>query len=690
MAQDLLLEIGAEEIPSAYMSRVLSDLKDLAAKNLADARLNYRDIAVWGTARRLCLLVKGLSEEQKDTISENRGPKKNIAFDGEGNPSKAALGFARSQGLSFHELEIKELGGVEYLFATKKEKGQKTTTVLPGLLLRVINSLSFPKSMRWSYYHTRFARPIRWLLAIFGDKIVEFSIENVKSNNFTYGHRFLSAGALPVGSVEDYLRILRAHYVILDQVERKEMIWQQVQKVAAEAGGRVEENEGLLEEVSFLVEYPTAFYGEFSSSYLDVPPEVLTTSMIEHQRYFPVYNETGELLPGFIAVRNGNDYCLDIVKTGNERVLKARLEDALFFWNEDRKKPLDEMAVKLNEVLFHERLGTLADKVQRLQKLALYIGQETGLGRPENIRRSALLCKADLLSNMVYEFPELQGIMGRYYAKESGEKPEVAEAVFEHYLPRFADDILPSGAEGIVLSLAEKTDSLMGFFSLGVKPSGSQDPYALRRQALGLANIILDRKLNIDLKQFLGQAYRGYTEIGFNLENSEEDSVRELLSFVYQRMRGILSGAGISYDVIEAVLSCPAFDLCENYNRMLMLQEFKKSLLFEDSMIVYNRVNNLSKKWESEEIDYALLQDESEKKLYHKLSAIKEKVNRSIAAQDYIQAWETLAAQRADIDEFFNAVMVMVEDEKLKAARLGILKTIANLFNSIADFSKIA
>ena len=687
MAQDLLLEIGVEEMPSAYMPRVLKDLKDLAQKNLAEARLSCGEVLTWGTPRRLCLWVKEISEEQEDSFLENRGPKKSIAFDANGNPSKAGLGFARSQGVDFRELQIREVGGVEYLFAIKKEKGQAAEQILPGLLLKVIHSLSFPKSMTWSYYQTRFARPIRWLLAILGDKNLEFNIENIKSANYTYGHRFLSTGALPVASIDDYFRILREHYVILDQAERKKMIWQQVQEVAGAAGGKAMENEELLEEVAFLVEFPTAFYGEFSPSYLAVPPEVLTTSMIEHQRYFPVYNNEGRLLPGFVGVRNGTDYCLDLVRAGNERVLKARLEDALFFWNEDSRKSLEEMSAKLKDVLFHERLGTLADKALRLQKLALFIGQETGLSQPEKLQRSALLCKADLMSNMVYEFPELQGIMGRYYATGSAEEPEVAEAIFEHYLPRFAGDKLPSSAAGIVLSLTEKTDNLMGCFSIGIKPSGSQDPYALRRQALGLVNIILDKKLSIDLKLVFEQAYLGYEDLV--LENSREDSVKELLDFVYQRMRGVLLDSGVSYDVIDAALSRPSFDLFETYNRVLKLQEFKGSPMFEDFMVVYNRVHNLSRKWESEEIDPDVLLDESEKNLYRKLPGLQQEIKTSLKAQDYTRALELLAALRADVDQFFTAVMVMVEDEKLKAARLGILKSIANLFNSMADFSKI-
>lgn len=687
MTQDILLEIGVEEMPSAYMPRALKDLKELAEKNLADARLNHGEVVALGTPRRLCLWVKGVGEQQGDILLENRGPKKSIAFDNNANLSKAGMGFARSQGVDISELQVREVGGVEYIFAVKKEKGQMTEDILPALLLRVIHSLSFPKSMTWSYYQTRFARPIRWLLAKFGDKNLEINIENIKSADNTFGHRFLSSGALPVAGIDDYFNILREHYVILDPAERKDMIRKQLQKVADDAGGVIMDNEELLQEVVFLLEFPTAFCGEFSPSYLSVPPEVLTTAMIEHQRYFPLYNNDGQLLPAFLGVRNGNDFDLDSVRAGNERVLKARLEDALFFWNEDRKKSLEEMAAKLKDVLFHERLGTLADKTLRLQKLALFIGREMGISQTDELQRSALLCKADLMSNMVYEFPELQGIMGRYYARGNSEGEEVAEAVFEHYLPRFSGDKLPSGPVGIALSLAEKLDNLLGFFSIAVKPSGSQDPYALRRQALGLVHIILDKKLNLDLKLILEEAYSGYR--GIELEKSSDDVINELRGFIYQRMRGVLLESDISYDVIDAVLSRPSFDLYESYKRAMALQEFKETSLFEDYMLVYNRVHNLSRKWESEEIDVELLLDESEKNLYQKIAGLKEEINRSLLNQDYQRAFKALAALRADIDQFFTAVMVMVDDEKLRASRLGILKSIANMFNSIADFSKI-
>lgn len=687
MARDLLLEIGVEEIPSAYMPGAIAELKSLAGQKFDQARLKYTDIVTYGTPRRLVLWIKGLDEAQEDALYENRGPKKALAFDAEGKPSKAGLGFARGQGVDFKDLEIREVTGVEYIFAIKKEKGNSSEVVLPEILLSIINSVVFPKSMRWAYFNTRFARPIRWLVAIYGDKKIDLHIENIKSANYTYGHRFLSLGPVGIFNVDGYFTALANNFVILDQQARKEMIWQQIVQVAAEAGGKPMENEKLLEEITYLVEYPTAFYGRFSPSYLDVPPEVLTTSMIEHQRYFPVFNAEGQLLPGFIGVRNGTDFSLDTVRAGNERVLKARLEDALFFWNEDTKKSLSDLVSGLKNVLFHERLGSIMDKVERLQKLAVYIGTANSLSNEAWLDRAAYLCKADLLSHMVYEFPELQGIMGRYYAQKSGEAQEVSEAILEHYLPRFAGDVLPATAAGMVLSLTEKLDNLVGCFCIGIKPTGSQDPYALRRQAIGIVNIILDSGLRIDLKTALAIAYDGFSTIKPDIP--KEQTIMEVLDFIRLRMRAVLLDQGIGYDVVDAVLVQPNADLNDIMARVKSIQGFKQAEAYDDFMVVFNRSYNLSKKWEMEAVDLNFLLDDSEKELYNNAVRVRELTQKACENQDYSSAMQELAGLRASLDRFFAAVMVMVDEEEIKAARLGLLKGIANNCQVIADFSKI-
>lgn len=669
------------------MPAAVQSLKELAAQKFGEARLFYEAINSYGTPRRLVLLVKGLAERQDDALIENRGPKKNIAFDKEGNPSKAGLGFARAQGVEFSDLLTREVDGVEYLFAVKKENGQDSRDLLPGILHNVINSIPFPKSMRWAYFNTRFARPIRWLLTLFGEQVVPLAVENVVSGNTTWGHRFLSSGPIQVDSIAAYFELLQKNYVILDQEKRRSVIWQQVQQVAAEQGGKAMENDDLLEEINYLVEYPTAFYGSFSPSYLEVPPEVLTTSMIEHQRYFPVFDPRGNLLPGFIGVRNGTDYSLEQVRAGNERVIKARLEDALFFWKEDTKKTLDDMAAGFKDVLFHERLGSLQDKVDRLKKLAVFLGRVSGLSDAGRLERAAALCKADLLSSMVYEFPELQGIMGRYYAAKGSEDQEVSQAILEHYLPKYAGGELPATATGIVLSLTEKFDNMVGCFAIGIRPTGSQDPYALRRQALGIVNIVLERSLDINMKECCLAAYDNFG--GINPENSRNDTVREVLEFILQRLRGVLLERGYSYDVIDAVLQLAPQDLKDVYQRVECLQAFKQSALFEDFMVVYNRSNNLSRKWEQELVDESVLLDSSEIALYQAVQAADKALLPVLKARDYDGALKQLAALRPFIDDFFGAVMVMVDDEALKAARLGILRKTTALCKQVADFSRL-
>lgn len=687
MSQDFLLEIGVEEMPSAFMGRALEDLKNITAQKLQEQRINCAVITTLGTPRRLVLHGQGLEEQQADALIENKGPKKSSAFLPDGSPSKAALGFARSQGVDVTELEVREVAGIEYVFAVKRELGGQTETLLPAILLDIIHSLSFPKSMRWGYFHTRFARPIRWLLALYGDNKLDLQVENVHSSDYTLGHRFLAPEPVVVDSIAGYFNALRERYVIVDQEQRKAMIWQQVQAAAAQAGGKAVENEELLNEVTFLLEYPTAFYGEFSASYLEVPPEVLTTSMIAHQRYFPIFDAEQRLMPGFIGVRNGTDFCLDLVKAGNERVLKARLEDALFFWKEDTSKSLSALVPGLQNVLFHEALGSVLEKVERLRSLAVYVGGELDLSDPEKLDRAAYLCKADLRSNMVYEFPELQGIMGRYYALAGGEDTEVAEALREHYLPRFAEDSLPVTQTGIALSLAEKISNLTAFFAIGIKPSGSQDPYALRRQALGIVNLIIDQELKIDLRQLIAAAYSGLQKV--KTEKSQTDTVTELTDFILQRMRGVMLERGLSYDVIDGVLYQGGGDLNLIMLRAEAVREFKNSSAWEDFQVVFNRCFNLSKKWDSDQVDEGVLLDPSEKTLHQSYLQLKPRVGQAFEEHHYADGLHMLAGLRGEIDRFFDAVMVMVEDEALRASRLGILKAIAGLCNSLADFSKV-
>ncbi|MDR1159086.1 MAG: glycine--tRNA ligase subunit beta [Syntrophomonadaceae bacterium] len=685
--KELLLEIGMEEIPAGYMPDMIRNLKDLAQKKTEALNLKHGVIQTWGTPRRLVLYIEELSEAQDDQHIENRGPKKNIAFDSQGKPAKPGLGFAKAQKMDFDDLVVKEVEGIEYVFALKTVQGQNTIAIIPGLLQDLILSLPFPKTMRWGYSSLRFARPLRWLLAFWGEELVAFNTENLSSGAYTFGHRVLSSGKIAVGSIKKYFSLLPEHYVILDQNQRRNLIKTQLQQAAAQVKGKPVENEELLEEVNFLVEYPTVFTGSFSTDYLQVPPEVLTTSMIEHQRYFPVLNDKGGLMPYFIGVRNGNEDYLDIVRTGNERVLKARLEDALFFWNEDRKKPLEEVAKNLDKVTYHERLGSLQDKVERLTKLVADIGNDFSEDDRLDAKRAALLCKADLLTNMVYEFPELQGIMGCYYARLNEEKETVARAVLEHYLPRFAGDDLPQSSPGVLLSLAEKIDSLAAFFTVGLKPSGSQDPYALRRQALGIISIILDKKLNLRLEDIFGYAY----DI-INIEKKEsgkQEIIGECLNFLRQRLRGTLLDSNYSYDVIDAVLALSLDNINDIAQRTEALREFKEDENFQDFIVVFNRAHNLSKKWQVQAWQENILFEKSELILLKEFKEVKLQVFSYLDISDYTRSLQSVASLREAMDEFFTQVMVMVENESLQNARLGMLHEIAALCFEIADFSKL-
>ncbi len=682
----LLLEIGVEELPSAYMQNIIKQLETSVSEKLNKARINFGAVHVYATPRRLVVYIENLASKQADAIINNRGPKKSIAFDDKGEPTKATLGFARGQGVEVQDLVLKDFQGVEYIFASKTEFGDKTVNILPTLCCDIIEGLVFPKSMRWGDYALRFARPIRWILALFNDELIKFDLENLVSSNVTYGHRFLS-GKLEVMNIENYFTVLADNYVVLDQHKRKELIRKQIKLIAAELDAVPMDNEDLLEEVTYLVEYPTAFYGEFSATYLAVPKEVLTTSMIAHQRYFPLFDKKGELINKFIGVSNGTAENIEVVRAGNERVLKARLEDALFFWQEDTKVDLANMALKLGDVLYHEKLGTVLDKVKRIERLALYLGAKYNLSNKELVSRAASLCKADLVSNMVYEFPELQGIMGCYYALNNKEDEEVARAILEHYLPRFAGDALPMTNTGNLLSIAEKVDNIIAAFAIGLKPTGSNDPYALRRQAIGLVHILWENNINILLPDLLKFAYQGLTNI--DTTNDLDTTVADVYDFILQRLRGVMLDNDVSYDVIDAILAVPINNINEAFNKAKILTDFKNAPSFEDFMVVFSRSNNLTKKWDKAVFDSNLLLDDTEILLYAAFNNIQDEVTNLFAISNYLGGLELIASLREKLDEFFDKVMVMVDDEDLKAARLGLLKGIANLCFLFADFNKI-
>ena len=531
----------------------------------------------------------------------------------------------------------------------------------------------------------RFARPIRWMVTLLNDKVFEIDLEGIKSSNVTKGHRFLGQSEFEVNSLEDYLTKLEENFVILDQDKRKELIRKQCIEVANSLGGEVEFDEDLLEEVTHLVEYPTAFYGEFNEDYAKLPKEVVTTPMQQHQRYFPVVKD-GKLLPNFIAVRNGNDYRIDKVKAGNEKVLVARLEDALFFYKEDTKNSLESYTEKLKSVVFQAKLGTVYDKTLRIENLSSNIIDLLNLQQDkEDAKRAAKLCKSDLVTNMVFEFTELQGIMGREYAKVSGENEAVCEAIFEHYLPRFAGDILPKTNSGIALAIADKLDSIAGFFAIGIQPTGSQDPYALRRQALGVLNILMDSKIDIDLKELVKLSLDNYS----NLEFNKEEVINSIMEFFKERIKNLFRDLGIRYDVIEAVLSSEINDISDMYLRANELNNWLNKDELVEMLTAFNRVSTLAQKAISNDVNEELLKEEAEINLYKEFNNTKVKVEELLKDKKYSEALDSFASLRPSIDSMFDSVMVMDKDEAIKNNRLGLLKQIYDTMLGICDLSKI-
>ncbi|MDU4935502.1 MAG: glycine--tRNA ligase subunit beta [Peptostreptococcaceae bacterium] len=681
----LLFEVGVEELPSRFVSSTLEQIKNNLTKLFNDNRIVFDDIETYGTPRRLTFVVKGISDRQSNLEEEVKGPSKKIAVDADGNFTKPALGFIKSKGLKEEDVYFKQVGKDEYIFGTIKQEGIETSEVLKTILPEAVKAVTFPKAMRWGGKNMRFARPIRWMVTLLNDEVLEVNLEGIVSSNVTKGHRFLGEKEFTVNSLEDYYEKLEKNYVILDQNKRKELIKNQCIEVANSLGGEVEFDDDLLEEVTHLVEYPTAFYGEFDSAYANLPKEVVTTPMKEHQRYFPVVKD-GKLLPNFIAVRNGNDYKIDVVKAGNEKVLVARLEDALFFYKEDTKKNLESYIEKLKTVVFQAKLGTVYDKTLRIEKLSSDILESLNLNYiKEDVIRAAKLCKADLVTGMVFEFTELQGIMGREYAKVGGENEVVSEAIFEHYLPRFAGDILPETKAGIALSIADKLDSIAGFFAIGIQPTGSQDPYALRRQALGVLSILMDKKLDVNLKDLVNHALNNYN----NLEFNKEEVSTQIMEFFKERIKNLFRDLGIRYDVIEAVLSSEINDISDMHTRAVELNNWLSTEGLVEMLTAFNRVSTLAQKATLSDVKEDLLKEEAEIKLYHGFKEIKVKVEELLKDKKYSEALDAFASLRPLVDNMFDNVMVMDKDESIKENRLALLKQIYDTMLSICDLSKI-
>jgi glycyl-tRNA synthetase beta chain len=685
----LLFEIGTEEIPARFMEASLKQLQALAIDRLEKIRLPYDSLKVYGTPRRLALQVLNIANKQEDLKKEVKGPAKKAAFDADGQPTKAALGFAKSQGVSIENLVLKENDNGAYMYAMVEETGKPAETILPELLLELINALNFPKPMRWGSEELRFARPIRWIVALLDREIIPLSIANVNSGRTTRGHRFLAKEDIILYHADEYKKKLRDAYCMVDQEKRKEAIWWQIEALANKVGGEVKEDATLLNEVNFLVEYPTALCGTFPKEYLQLPQEVLITPMREHQRYFPVFNQFGKLMNKFITVRNGNNDHIENVIAGNEKVLIARLDDAAFFFAEDRKIPLENRLEKLKKVVFQEALGTVYEKTERVTCLATFIANELKWDEAvtNQVATTAHLAKADLASHMVYEFPELQGIMGAYYASYEGYPEAICQGIKEHYQPRFAGDEIAKSLPGIAVGIADKIDTIVGCFSIGLIPTGSQDPYALRRQALGICHTVVEHHLDISLKRILNKACDLYDKV--LKSEQKEKTIQQIFPFFMQRVENIMGDKGIRYDIVNSVMQIEQDDIADILDRAEALSAFSKDEHFIALATAFTRAGNLTKNSEICQVIEGNFVDDVERVLYQKLIDVRLQVDTALNQKNYIKALREISTLRGPVDQFFSEVMIMVEDLKIKNNRIGLLQSVVREALKIADLAQI-
>lgn len=687
---DFLLEIGVEEMPARFVDASIRQLASDMEKWLQEMRIDYLQLKKYATPRRLAVLVEGMADRQGDRVEEMKGPAKKIAQNEQGQWTKAALGFAKSQGVSAEDLYVKTFKGQAYVYAKKHEAGAKTADLLPRVK-EVITSLSFPKKMRWGAHDFAFIRPIRWLVALYGSEVIPFELAGVISGNETEGHRFLGR-KITLEKAQDYVSALQSEHVIPDIQERQNMILTQLEKLQSKMNWRIEHDPELVDEITHLVEYPTAISGSFDDQFLTVPHDVLITSMREHQRYFPVRNEDGRLLPFFVTIRNGREDEEGIVSRGNEKVLRARLADARFFYTEDQKLTIDSALSRLEHVVFHEELGSMADKVRRIRQLTKKLAETLGMdgATMRQADRAAEICKFDLVTQMVDEFPELQGKMGAEYARLAGEDEEVASAVYEHYLPRSADDDLPPSDIGGLISIADKMDTLVSSFSIGLVPTGSQDPYALRRQAAGIILIILTNNWPLNLKML--------TELTLNIfsqqqliKRGEDDIKQDVADFFSLRLRNRLQELKVRYDVIDALLPAYQGEVLSLFAKAEALMKQVNEDDFKPTVEAFTRVNNMVQNVPSHAPDVRSerFEDSVERDLLAAYENAQRRFQQCVEQSDWEQAYQVLAQLEQPIVNFFEQVMVMAEDDAVRQNRLALLYHVDSLIKRYADFSQI-
>ena len=682
MAKDLLFEIGAEEIPAGFMPNILGQLKQLAETKLNDAHLPFESIATYGTPRRLALIVKGLADTSAEISERHKGPSASIAYDADGNATKAAIGFARGKGLDVADLVVED----GYIYAETKTAGVPAKDIVTDMLPQLITGLNFPKSMHWGNLDAKFVRPVRWLVALLDEEVIPVEFATVKSGNVTRGHRFLGADEITIKNAASYVDTLKENFVMVDQDARRELTSKQLHDIAASKNASIVWDDDLLEEINYLVEWPTALCGGFEESYLALPDAAIITPMKDHQRYFPLVDQDGKLLPMFLTVRNGSDHSIEVVQAGNERVLRARLDDAKFFFNEDRKKPLIDRQDGLTKIVFQEGLGNLADKTERLLKLGRVFGEECGLHEDAAVvlERATELAKTDLTTGMVTEFTELQGVMGKEYALLDGESPEVAEAIFEQYLPRFAGDVLPQTEAGKVLSIIDKVDNIVATFSRGLIPTGSQDPYALRRQTIGILNILLGSEWNISLRPI----FKSSMELLNVPAEKQDELLGQVEEFFTLRLKNIFLDREVPHHVIDLLLSNNELSVAdaEGLVNALLANRIDENV---ELVQAYIRMYNLVKDVEYTGVNSDLLKEDAEKALFEAASKASEASLAAWEANDYTAVVAVPATLVPAINKFFEDVMVMDKDEAIKANRLQLVRLAYSVMAIIGDISAL-
>lgn len=698
---DLLLEIGVEELPHQFIVPALASLKESAECLFSNQRLTFQTVRTMGTPRRLTMVIDGLATKQTSIMKEAMGPSKAVAFDQTGQPTKAALGFAAGQGVAVQDLQVRQTSKGEYLFAVKREEGRATAAMLLETLPQLVSGLAFPKAMKWNDAGVRFARPIRWVTACYGGSLLPIEVAGIKASNQTRGHRVLGGGKwVSVHDATSYISALERQGVIVDPQRRRKLIEEQIAVICHKSGFQLNDDEALLDQAVYTTEWPCVVLGDFKPEYLAVPAEVLMTAMKEHQGFFSVKDKrSGKLGAHFIAVVNNRVKDMSLIREGNERVLAARLADAKFFFDEDRKVRLEERTKKLGGVMFHQKLGTMAQKQERVKKLAGFIATHVSSGQDELrqiCERAAALSKADLLTGIVGEFPELQGIMGGEYALHDGESTAIARAIREQYLPKAIEGELPKTTPGQILSLADRLDSIAAFFHVGIVPTGSEDPFALRRHATAIVRILLEGNLRLDLRKYMDHAKNLVSDDGIKgVQDSGKLGRQRITDFIFERVRHYVRIVhGLRDDIIESVLksACDmSVDLVDLVQKMKAVQRVTGKPEFDPLIVGFKRAHRLVEKeqWERQQVETAKFQHPSESALHKAVVEERGKMGSALESGDYGKVLDSLVGLKTVIDDFFAAVMVNAEEQAIRSNRLSLLKEVDELFMSFADFSQI-